>query len=173
MVGSGDRFDLLEVSWTSISSFKREIAGLTSGSFALALTANSHRFAPVFSGLFPSTTTEQPPQPRPREPTWKSSRTCHCCSQLTMTMPSPSHWAKLFGGQSAARPLLSPPPFLWSRRCRQFRNQDSSPQHTAPHLPSRCAERERAAFLRCHWGPLRFLAASLAAIAPWQEICAI
>lgn len=27
-----------------------------------------------------------------------------------MTMPSPSHWARLFGGQSAARPLLSPPP---------------------------------------------------------------
>lgn len=42
MVGSGGRFDLPEVSWTSISSFKREIAGLTSGSFALALTANSH-----------------------------------------------------------------------------------------------------------------------------------
>lgn len=39
---SGGRFDLPEVSWTSISSFKREIAGLTSGSFALALTANSH-----------------------------------------------------------------------------------------------------------------------------------
>lgn len=91
-----------------------------------------------------------------------------------MMMPSPSHWARLFGGQSAARPTLESPPFPRpSRRCRQFRNQDSSPQHTAPHLPSRCAERERAAFLRCHWGPLRFLAASLAAIAPWQEICAI
>jgi hypothetical protein len=73
---NGGRFDLPEVSWTSISSFKREIAGLTSGRFALALTANTPNGSTVWAQRlrlsflvfsFPNYAEQQHPQPRPRD----------------------------------------------------------------------------------------------------------